>query len=158
MEHRNYGKAPEVLSRGEDYVSMTTGFSMYPMLRQHRDIVVIKPADSPLRRHDVPLYKKAGQSRLVLHRIIKIRRDGSFVIRGDNTYINEIDVKREDILGVLRGFYRNGRYYDCESSRKYKIYVWIMRITYPARWIWKTKLRPLISRAVRSIKRSLRTT
>lgn len=155
MHNENFDNAVDTLARGEEYVSMTSGYSMYPMLKQHRDIVVVKPVTSPLKVNDVPLYKRDGRDKLVLHRIIKINPDGSLVIRGDNTYRKELDVKPEDIVGVLKGFYRKGKYYNCERSRRYRVYIFFMRISYPVRWIWKIKLRPLLRRVKRKIKEIL---
>lgn len=155
MDNENYGNALDTLADGKEYVSMTSGYSMYPMLKQHRDIVVIKPVTSPLSVYDVPLYKRGGCNKLVLHRIIKINPDGSLVIRGDNTYRKELDVKNEDIVGVLKAFYRKGKYYDCEKSRSYRVYILFMRLSYPVRWVWKTKLRPLLRRVKRKSKKIL---
>ena len=38
-------------------VSTTVGLSMYPMLRNRRDTIIIRPVDRPLRKNDIPLYK-----------------------------------------------------------------------------------------------------
>ena len=124
---------------------------MYPLLRDHKDIAVIGRLTRELKVNDVPLYRKRGFKQLVLHRIIKIKRDGSLVIRGDNTYKNEFDISREHITGVLVGFYRNGRYIDCERSRAYLIYICLMRMFYPIRWTWHKAIMPTLSKIKRFI-------
>ncbi len=125
---------------------LTEGVSMRPMLRQHRDVVIIKKVDRPLKKHDVVAYDVPARDKLVLHRIIKITRDGKYIIRGDNTYRKEYGITDKQIVGVMKAFYRNGKYCDPETSFKYKIYVFFMRLFYPARFVWKCKLYPLLSK------------
>ena len=150
MQHLDIYEIEEKLNNNEDIYSLTSGISMEPMLRQHRDIVIIKRVNGRLKKNDVPLYRRAGCDRFVLHRILKVTSDG-YVIRGDNLYIKECDVKDGDIIGVLKAFYRDGKYYDCEKSRKYKTYVFFMRVSYPLRYIWKFKLRPFLGKIKRFI-------
>ena len=35
------------------------------------------------------------------------------------------------IVGVMKAFYRDGKYFDCEKSRKYKVYVVLNRMKLP---------------------------
>lgn len=152
MHQTDLLNADEALKENEEVAVLTSGISMEPMLRQHRDIVIIKRVNGRLNRNDVPLYRRAGCDRFVLHRILKVTNNG-YVIRGDNLYTKEYDVKDGDIIGVLKAFYRDGKYYDCEKSRKYKIYVFLMRVSYPLRYIWKFKLRPFLGKVKRFILR-----
>lgn len=152
MQHLDIYEIEEKLKNDEEVSSLTVGISMEPMLRQHRDIVIIKRVNGRLKRNDVPLYRRSGCDRFVLHRILKVTNDG-YVIRGDNLYRKEYDVKDGDIIGVLKAFYRDGKYYDCEKSRKYKTYVFFMRVSYPLRYIWKFKLRPFLGKVKRFILR-----
>ena len=150
MQYLGIDEIEKALEQNQEVCSLTVGISMQPMLRQHRDIVVIKRVDGKLKKNDVPLYKRTGRDKLVLHRILKVTSDG-YVIRGDNLYTKEYDVKDGDIIGVLKAFYRDGKYYDCEKSRKYKTYVFFMRVSYPLRYIWKFKLRPFLGKIKRFI-------
>lgn len=136
----------DILQSEPTAMCYTSGYSMYPMLADHKNIAVIGRLEREPRLHDVLLYKKRGFDKLVLHRLIKIKSDGAFIFRGDNTYKNEYDIKREDIIGILVGFYKNGKYTDCEKSRVYAIYVCLMRAFYPVRFIWKRIARPTLSR------------
>lgn len=126
---------------------LTAGISMRPMLREHQDIVIITRAEKKLKRNDVPLYGRPGSNKFVLHRIIKVT-DGGYIIRGDNLYCNEF-VKDEQIIGVLKCFYRSGKYYDCEKSAAYKLYTVYIRASYPFRRFWRLKLRPVLGRIKR---------
>lgn len=104
------------------------GTSMRPLIRQGKDVMIIKSVDTgKLKKMDVPLYKrKNGQ--YVLHRIIKVNKDG-YVIRGDNTYSNEYGVTDHQILGVLTGVIRNGKEISVNSFW-YKVYSYFWLYTY----------------------------
>ena len=119
---------------------LTRGASMYPLLRTHKDIVVISKAEHPLKIGEAPISKVKGAQNLILHRIIDIAADGTYIIRGDNTYKREY-VSKENVVGVMTAVYRGGKYIDCASSKKYKFYVKLNKFSYPLRWLWKTKHR-----------------
>ena len=96
----------------------TSGMSMYPMLRNKRDCIVVKKAPPILKKYDVALY--VTEKRNILHRVISVKQ-GLYVIRGDNCTFKEY-VKPEQVIGILDSFTRNGKTYDCQTSRPYKIY------------------------------------
>ena len=75
-------KFEDIIAEKGQLIYTNVGDSMYPLI-QPRDLLVIKKLSRPLRRYDVPLYKRdSGQ--YVLHRIMKIEKDGSYVMCGDN--------------------------------------------------------------------------
>ena len=141
----------EQLKTQDTAAFLTRGASMYPLLRTHKDIVVISKAEHPLKVGQAPLYKVKGAKNLVLHRIIAIADDGTYIIRGDNTYRREY-VPREDVVGVMTAVYRGGKYIDCATSKSYKFYVKFNRFSYPVRWLWKTKIRAFLGAIKRKIK------
>lgn len=96
------------------------------------DHIVIVAVNRPLRRYDVPMYRRANGN-FVLHRIIKVREDGRYVICGDNLWRKEYHVRDEDIVGLLAGFFKGGHYIDCETSPWYHAYVYLWRFLYPFR-------------------------
>lgn len=150
MAETELKNADEVLKTQDEVMSLTRGTSMRPLLRQGRDIVVIKRPQFPLKAGDVPLYKVKSRKELVLHRILKVNNDGSYIIRGDNLYAKE-HVAESQIVGVMKAFYREGKYFDCEKSRKYKIYIVLNRVSYPIRYFWRFKLRPVLSKIKHTI-------
>ncbi len=150
MENIEITELEKTLSERGRAESFTSGGSMRPLLRENRDIAVIAKPAAPFRKNDVILYRRKGASKPILHRIIAIK-DGKYVIRGDNTYKKERDITDKNILGVLVGVYRNGKYIDCEHSKGYKIYVFLMRACYPLRHLWFIFLRPLLSKIKRLI-------
>lgn len=138
------------LQTQETVAFLTRGASMSPLLRTHKDIVVISKAKHPLKVGEVPLYKVSGVKNLILHRIIDVAPDGTYIIRGDNTYKKEY-IPQENVVGVMTAVYRGGKYIDCANSKFYKFYVKLNRFLYPLRWLWKTKIRVSLSFIKRKI-------
>ena len=120
----------DILARDGKLVYKTRGVSMEPMLRQNRDLVVIRVPSSRLKKYDVALYKR-GEN-YVLHRVVGVE-DGHYLIRGDNTYALEI-VPDSAVIGVLDGFQRKGRQISADD-RGYQTYVRFWDAVYPlCRW------------------------
>jgi len=109
----------DVLKEDGIFVSTTAGVSMYPMLRNRKDTIIIETYKGRLKKFDVPLYKR--ESRYILHRIIEVLPD-AYVIRGDNCEQKEYGITDADILGVLTGFYRGSKRVDM-NGLGYKFYV-----------------------------------
>ncbi len=97
---------PETLLREGKTVSISPkGYSMYPLLIPGRDRVTIVPLSGrKLKKGDIALFRRKG-SKLVLHRIIRIKRDRTggrfFYFCGDNQKEIEGPVREEDICGVV---------------------------------------------------------
>ena len=120
----------EALEKEGFYVSTTVGMSMWPMLRNRRDRVVLLPAKKErLRRYALPMYRRAD-GKYVLHRIIGVR-DGYYIIRGDNTYQREL-VKDAQIVGVVSEFYRGDRHI-LANARGYRAYACVWHLIFPLR-------------------------
>ena len=118
----------EILARDGHLVYKTRGVSMEPMLRQDRDLVMIRSLSSRLRKYDVALYKRGDA--YVLHRVIEVKPD-HYLIRGDNTYSLET-VPDSAVIGVLTGFKRKGKeHFVIESG--YRFYVHFWQAIYPLR-------------------------
>ena len=144
MAETELKNAAVLLKIQDEVMTRTRGTSMRPLLRQGRDIVVIKRPEFPLKAGDAPLYRVKSKKELVLHRILNVRKDGVYIIRGDNLFVKEY-VAESQIVGVMKAFYRDGKYCDCEKSRIYKLYIIANRASYPARYLWKCRLRPMLA-------------
>lgn len=149
--NNNFEIAKELLAKNGEITGLAAGISMKPLLRPGKDNAVIVAKPKNLKKNDVVLYRRDGTDRLILHRIIKITPDG-FIIRGDNVYYTEKDVKSDDIIGILKGFYRKGKYHNCKKSALYALYVLYIRISYPTRFLF-VKSFSLLKRILRKIKR-----
>lgn len=115
------------------YICTTAGTSMYPMLRNRRDTVIIRPVTGRLQKYDIPLYRRGKD--YVLHRIVKVTPEG-YVICGDNCMKKEYQVTDEQIIGVLRGFYRDDKEIDMDGAG-YRLYCCIWVALYPFRYMIK---------------------
>lgn len=135
--------AKQILGAGRDYISLTSGASMRPMLRQHKDVTVVAPVNRPLKKGDVVLYPGNNGS-FILHRIMRISGD-TLIIRGDNNYFTE-RVKRETVIGILKEFYRDGKYINCNDNFKYRMYTFYICHSYCLRYVWKKCIRPPLSK------------
>lgn len=113
------------------YAGKTVGNSMNPMLVEGRDTVLIKKAEFPLKKNDIPVYRRLNH--YTMHRIIKVTKDGKYIINGDNRPDLERDITDKDIVGVLAAFYHNGEYIEC-GSEKDLYYAKRARRTYPIRF------------------------
>ena len=123
----------DIIKENGVYVSTTVGVSMYPMLRNRRDTVMIKPVASRLKRYDVPLYRRGDD--YVLHRIVAVKPEG-YVICGDNCMKREYNITDQQIIGVLDGFYRDGKEVDM-NGWKYRLYSRVWVALYPVRYMVK---------------------
>lgn len=146
----------ELLNRDGMLVYKTKGVSMEPMLRQNRDLVIIRTTSVRLKKYDVALYKRGNE--YVLHRVIDVK-NGYYLFRGDNTYALE-NVPDKAVLGILTGFQRKGKKHDV-SAMGYCLYARIWSAIYPLRKLYlhaylkirnvsgKLGIIPLIKRLVR---------
>ena len=109
----------EIQSKG--YIIYTNeGDSMMPLLRQHRDIMVIRKITEPLKKYDAVLFKRPNGA-YVLHRIIKVCGLGQYRIAGDNRHFAET-VPEEWIIGILSEVIKDGRHISTQSD-EYKAYL-----------------------------------
>ena len=112
----------EVLDGGGEFRMYPKGISMLPFIVQGRDSVVLRrDAAHGAKKHDIAFYRRTD-GQFVLHRVMKVCDDGSFVMCGDNQTVLEPDIKKEQIIGYVSRLYKGDREYSF-SSLKYKIYI-----------------------------------
>ncbi len=119
----------DLLARDGQLVYKIRGVSMEPMLRQNRDLVIIRVPSSRLRKYDVALYKR-GKA-YVLHRVIGVEKD-CYLIRGDHTYSVE-KVPDQAVIGVLVSFRRKWKLHEV-SEKGYLFYARCWHAIYPLRY------------------------
>lgn len=125
------GLIVERLESGGTVTFTPRGNSMLPMLRNGKDIVVLKKPEGRLHLFDVPLYKREN-GQYVLHRVIGFDKDGGYVLCGDNQFTKEYGIYDKDIIGVVSSFYRKGKPYTVNSIWyrayiNYLYYTWYIR-------------------------------
>lgn len=115
----NTGKIEQQIDQEGYYISTTVGDSMYPMLRNRRDQVLIESVDCDLQRYDLPLYRRPS-GEYVLHRILRVEKN-TYIVCGDNRWSKE-RVPKNWIIGKMTGFYRDNIWVDHKNT-KYRLYV-----------------------------------
>lgn len=115
----DYSTYEEELSKHGKIIHTNVGVSMMPLLRQHRDVMIIERPNGRLKKYDCPLYKTRS-GKYILHRIIKVR-ENDYVICGDNCVTFERGVTDKQILGVLTGVIRDGKTITMDN-KLYKLY------------------------------------
>ncbi len=120
-----------ILNEKKIFIGKTNGDSMSPMLRTGLDTVIVVPPTFPLKKGDVPVYRRDGH--YTMHRIIHVSKRG-YVICGDNRFVLERDITDKDIIGVLAAFYRENTYISCTDA-DYLQYTKKICRTYPLRLV-----------------------
>ena len=138
MEENRFLSVETVLETEGRYVGGFQGGSMRPMLKSECDSVLILPVTRPYRKYDVLLYRSPKPGKLVLHRVVKVRRDGSVVIRGDNCYFDETDVTPDRVVGILGGYYkgRDPKMHSLDAF-SYRLYARWRVLNYPVRRLFR---------------------
>lgn len=115
-----HGVILEVIESGGEFRLFPRGTSMRPLLREGKDSVLLKKADT-LKKHDICLYRR-GEGSFVLHRVMRIAPDGTLVFCGDNQTVLEHGVKSEAVIARVSAVYRKERRVSL-SSLSYRLYV-----------------------------------
>ena len=132
MEMTNMRKSTfeEILTRDGRLVYTNVGDSMWPLIREGRDLLVIERVSGRLGRYDVPLYRRSS-GQYVLHRVLKVR-DNDYVLCGDNRWHRETGITDRHILGVLTAVIRDGKQLSITDWR-YRLYVHLWCDLFPLR-------------------------
>ena len=94
------------------------GISMLPTIRQGMDTVTLSPISKPLKKYDIPLYRR-DDGKYVLHRIIKTGEEYTCI--GDNQFTVETGLRKEQMIAVVTAFTRGDKEYTVDDAR-YMIY------------------------------------
>ena len=140
----------QVLHETGRLVYTICGFSMYPLLRQGKDVVVIEKREGHCKKYDTVLFlRKSGE--YVLHRILKVNGSQYWIV-GDNCVSGET-VMEDQILGVLVSIKRGKRTIRM-TDWDYRLYVHLWCDVYPVRFfLLRTKW--FIQRGLSFVKRRL---
>lgn len=99
----------EVLASGGEFRMYPKGTSMLPLIVQKRDSVILRRNfDIPAKKHDIAFYRRTN-GQFVLHRVMKVCKDGTYTMCGDNQLALEKGIASEQIIGYVSGLYRNDK-------------------------------------------------
>lgn len=103
----------EMLAENKEIKMTVTGSSMFPLLRDRRDsVLLVRP--ERLQKYDIVLFIRTN-GEAVLHRIIKITAKG-LIMLGDNQYEKEGPIAPEQVIAVAKGFFRGEQYFSCKTA------------------------------------------
>ena len=122
----------EQLAAGERVKFSPRGISMLPMLRPETDSVVLSPLPQTLKKYDLPLYRRQDGS-YILHRIIEVGE--TYTCMGDNQFTKEPGIRKEQMIALVTGFYRNRRFHSVEEPL-YRFYCKFWYYSRPLRHFW----------------------
>lgn len=131
----------ELLAGGSSVQLTVTGISMRPMLMHRRDQVELTTAPANLHRYDIPLYQRENGS-FILHRIVKVEKDGTYTCVGDGQTTLETGVQQEQIIAVVQSFTRKGKKISCKN-KGYQLYARVWTVLLP--------IRPILLQMIREI-------
>ncbi|MBQ5910417.1 MAG: S24/S26 family peptidase [Clostridia bacterium] len=94
-------------AEGKKVMVTAVGNSMLPLIRNRKDSIVLTAYEgSQLNIGDMVFYKRKD-GKYVLHRIVDVAQDGSFIILGDNQTVTEKGIKKDQIIAlptaIIRG-------------------------------------------------------
>ena len=124
MRSMNKAKFEDIIRDKGVLIYTSVGDSMYPLIKKG-DLLVIRAVNAPLKKYDIPLYKR-DNGQYVLHRIIKVRKN-DYLICGDNRCFTESGITARHIVRVLTELIRNGGTISVYDKR-YKLYRHILFI------------------------------
>ncbi len=110
----------ELIAEDKEVILTARGNSMRPMVKNIRDAVILSAYKGGAAVGDVILYERKNGS-FVLHRIVEVCEDGSFVLMGDFQCVPEKGIKESQIIAVLSGIIRKNKKISC-TSEKYQRY------------------------------------
>ena len=117
---------------------------MWPLMIHKTSKVMVVPIEAEPKVYDIPLYKREN-GEYVIHRIVRIK-NGRIYTRGDNRADVEC-INTESILGTVKVI-RNKNNVITVNDKRYKLYIVILKLTYPLRFL-VYKFRSLIRKISR---------
>lgn len=105
----------DILRKQGTLIFTPHGNSMQPLLKNGKNPVVLQPVTKPLKKGDVPFYKREN-GQYVLHRIVRVRNN-SYDCCGDNQSAIETGVTDGMIIAVMAGFYQGERYVSADDPK-----------------------------------------
>ncbi len=130
----------DTIQSGKSFTFTAFGNSMHPFLRGGSDRVTLSPPEAKIRVGDIVFYQRES-GEFVLHRIVNIKED-KFTLCGDNQYILEKNIKKEQFIAQFSARERNGKILK-NTSLLHQI------------WIWHLPVRRFLLHVVSFIKRRI---
>ena len=99
------------LAAGRPCHLVVTGGSMVPFLRHKKSAVVLTSPTPPYRRGDILLYLRRSDW-CILHRVVRVQKDGTLVMCGDAQTALEI-IRPEQVVAQVSHVRHGAKITDC---------------------------------------------
>ena len=110
----------ELINEGHTVTIMARGNSMMPFIKDGRDSLFFSNLNLDIRVGEAVL-AEIHKGVFVCHRIVEIK-DGKVTLRGDGNVQGTETCRIEDVKAQLVAVTRDGKYYDLNTSKVWKIY------------------------------------
>ena len=74
-----YDSIEQIIAEKGIYTGLTRGTSMWPLIHQGRDNIIIVRPRGRLKKYDVPVYRTPG-GKYIMHRIVRVRAEDYVII------------------------------------------------------------------------------
>lgn len=111
-----------VFEHGQQFKFAPSGRSMLPMLDGKEDTVTLAAKPDKLKKYDVVFYLRPRTGQMVLHRLVRFAKDGTYVFSGDGQYYYEHGVRDEDIRAIMVSFTHKGKKHSVDDL-SYRLYI-----------------------------------
>lgn len=115
---------------------LVSGYSMQPMIYHARDTVTLCKARLPLKKYEIPLFRQED-GKFVMHRVVRINKDGTYRCRGDNSRNIEDNIRDDQVIAVVKSFNRKGKEIVIGKSAGYWLYTRVWPFLYPFKKYYK---------------------
>ena len=123
----------EIIKSGGQCKLRVTGYSMTPILKHLRDSVILtSPQNRAIKKGEI-VFIQRDTGQYVLHRVLKIIDDETFVMNGDAQQWTEI-VKNKQVIGVCSKIIRKDKEISCDNLL-YKLIIKVWQCSMPIRHI-----------------------
>ena len=102
------------LEKNGSLAFVPSGNSMWPIIKNRGQSVIITKKKERLKKYDVAFYIRDNGA-YVLHRVIDVT-DSGYVTCGDAQFMRE-QVGEDQVFGVLAGFYVGKEYIDATNQK-----------------------------------------
>lgn len=116
-----------------------TGNSMYPLLRNNIDAVILMKKAN-ISKYDILLYQRKNGD-YILHRVVKIKNN-VLSMAGDYETTIECPIYQQQVIATVASFYRNGKHISC-TNMLYRLYNFIWVALLPKRRVILNKLKKM---------------
>ncbi len=126
----------EQLDAGKPVSFVPRGKSMLPMLHGGEDMIILEKPKGRLHLYDVAMYYRGETDTYSVHRVVGFKKDGTYVMLGDNNFQREYGIRDEDVVGVVTNYYHKGKMRSVNDFT-YRVYCDFWYYSRPARKLWR---------------------